>query len=143
MTSIESFGIAKAVINGFLPNLSANAQEASAYFTHDATLIFIQDNQSNSFTGKHSIFNFLNKIPLFRYEVSSYDTHTIVIEGISLTLLVITGTLSFVPKDKKLGPMGKEKYPRFHISAHIQEIDGGRAAVIKTMTFKIQTQSFL
>ena len=140
MTSRESFGIAKAVINKLLPYLSSNAQEASAFFSHDATLIFMQDKEQISLTGKHSIFNFLNRIPLFRYEVSSYDTHTIVIEGISLTLLVITGTISFVPKEKKQGIPEKEKYPRFHISAHIQECDGGRFAVVKTMTFKIQTQ---
>ena len=129
MTSRESYGIAKAIINQFLENLATNASGAASFFSHDASFIIkINQEQPVELTGKHSIFNFLHKLPLFTYEVFSYDVHTITLEGISLTALIITGKLKFFAKQVEPDPL--------HISAHVQEIDG-RAAIIKTMTFKV------
>lgn len=128
MTTRESYGISKVLIDNLLPLLATNPSEAMKYFAIDAKLLFSQSNETDiqPIIGKHSIYDFLQTLPLFRTEVTSYDTHSIT--GYPpITVSVITGRIFFGPSTSM----------RMHLTFHVEERNGGRSALIRVMSFKI------
>ncbi|EAX90703.1 hypothetical protein TVAG_152700 [Trichomonas vaginalis G3] len=128
MTSRESFGISKVLIDKFLPLMSVNPAEAMRYFAIDAKMIFSnsKENDFPTINGKHAIYDFLQTFPLFKTEVASYDTHTIPGEP-TYTVTVISGLIYF----------GAKTSLRMFMSFHVEQRDNDRTALIRAMTFKI------
>lgn len=126
MTTRESFGISKVILNELLPALSINPSDACKYFAHDASFIWAAGQSQSLIVGKHSIYEFLQQMPLFNFEIKAYDAHSIPSDP-AITSLVVTGIITFSPQESH----------EFHITSHITEIDNGRSALVRTFTMKI------
>lgn len=109
--------------------LTSDPVKAVQFYAQDATLTWVNFKRSNkidniTILGRHSIHQFYKTIPEYVFEVSSYDTQTVISQNApNITVLVVYGNMYPVETEPR------EPY-KFQCSMHIQMNEGERRAAI-------------
>lgn len=126
--SREAYGVAKAIIDRFIPLISQDPAEAMRFCSIDCTMVW-SSNEPATLYGKHSIYQFIKQLPLFKLEIETYDCHDVPTDN-PIIVVVVTGKIVFYPAQAF----------KLHSSFHIELRDGNHSGLVRAFTMKLNEE---